>query len=136
MASRTYSEGKAYILSSFFLGDVPAPTVFYIGLGTGALIDDENATLSDVPEVDGLGYERIQIDQDDWTLSGDVLISPQLEWTNTSNMDAWAPVDHAFLTLSPSGTPSDGLLIGAADLKNSIIVMPGQTIRIVVRFSL
>lgn len=136
MASQVYTDGKSYILQSFFVGDVSVPPVFYIGLGTGGVVPNADATLADIPEVEGLDYAQIQIDPDDWTLSGDVLISPQLEWTNGSNIDAWTPVDHAFLTFSATGDPADAILIGAADLRNTIIVMPGKTIRIVVRFSL
>ena len=136
-----YASGTQHLMQIYFQAATFAGP-FYIGLGTGAIPSGVVKTLADITEVEGDGYARIEVartnDADTgWTLNGGIVQSPVLTFTN-SNVDpsvAWTDADYCFLTLSPSGTSSPAVLLGAIEM-DTVVLTGTQSESIVFTFSL
>lgn len=135
----TYNEGESHILSSYFQNIPISFGPFYVGLGNGAAPVNEYLTLREIAgrEISETGYSRHPILRNSssagWELRGDTVWSPELVFTNTG-LTCWEPVNFAFLTLSPQGNEVPTTLISASDFKNSIVLKPGQSLRMYFTF--
>lgn len=138
MGSITYNQGESLLLSSFFQNEPPTLGPFYVGLGTGGAYLAENATLDQIVELSGPGYERFQINRDSsvdgWQLNGDTVQSPTIRFWNSSPNQDWASADFAFLTLSQSGALDPAILIAAVEFPNSVFVGPQSEFRFTFKF--
>lgn len=140
MASIFYNEGAAHILSTYFENNGIPFTDIYVGLGTGGLNFDPDATLADLTEVDGDGYARQAITRDatptGWTFQGATIVTPKLTYTNVGISDWWAPVDYAFFTLSANGSDDPDILIAAVELADSVLIGPQNSRSFILKLSI
>jgi len=132
-----YNEGEQHLLASYFQDEPVTFGPFYVGLGTGGAILNENISLSDLVEISDAGYARQVVNRDagpnGWSLQSGFVESPVLEFTNTGQ-PCWAPADYVFLTLSPDGLNGDTTIIAATNFANSELLVSGKRLRIIFRF--
>jgi hypothetical protein len=95
MAGVWHDEGENNILDAYFKG-TNRPAAWYIGLYTDAVALGESDGLADLTEVSGSGYARQEMDDADWTLSGDHVTGAQQTFTASGGV--WSNVYGWFLT--------------------------------------
>ena len=139
MANIIYNEGKYHILRQYFYGTPETFGPFYIGLGSGGIVWEEDASLAQIShrEISGRTYERQLVTRDDtvtgWEQRGDTMVSPELVFSNTS-YDCWEDIDFAFLCFSPHGTSGDMTLLSAVQFPHTLVIKPNKSLRLQFRF--
>lgn len=95
----------------------------------------EDGSVSDLNELNGLGYSRQMISRDStpsgWALEDGYVQSPELTFSNSSFVDSWDPVDFAFITLSSEGSNDPNILIAAIEFGSSIDVPAQRDLKII-----
>lgn len=128
MASVLYNEGAVHMLSLYFENSGAAFDTIYVGLGSGGVNFDRDATISDITEITAAGYSRQAITRDatdtGWSFQQNLIVTPQLTYSNTDLHKYWPPVDFAFFTLSATGNDDPDILIAAVELDDSVLIAP------------
>ena len=138
MTSFSYNQGEQHFLAAYFQNEPPTFGPFFVGLGGGGAYMREGASLVDLNEISGNGYQRQMVTRDSsptgWELRDGYVQSPELAFINTSAVNCWEPVDFVFLTLSAEASNSPDVLIAAVELPNTIDLGTRRTMKVIFRF--
>jgi len=103
------NDGENEVLNVFFKGTT-RPS-FYLGLYTAPTSEPaEDITLSGLTEPSGNNYARIQLQDDDWTVSGD--LATHVQKTFSCSGGAWGNVYGWFICDVASGTSGKVFAVG------------------------